>query len=391
MRLTKKIGSAVWNLCNLGTKAGDTDQERLKKSILTLITTIIAFLAIFWGLLYIKIGYPVSGAIPLSYSAISFVSIAFFLKTKHFVFFRFTQFLLIFLLPFVVMWSLGGFANSGAVMVWSFFTPLAAMFFINKNQLNLWLIAFVLFTLISGFIDPYVKALFPPMDPATNTLLFVMNISIGFISLYLIILYFINDRGRAHFHAVQAKEHAIASQEKLQQLNEKLSENDAKIRELMLTDILTGIPNRRHLEDKLKQEFERVARYSRQLAVVMLDIDYFKSVNDDFGHGAGDKVLQQLAKLMVKETRDVDFVARIGGEEFVMLLPESDAESAKKTVERIRKKFASLNFSEIDRQVTASFGIALAQKDESGHECLMRADTALYQSKKSGRNKVTVA
>ena len=391
MSLIQNIAGIVWKFCNLGAKTDDTDQQRLTKAILTLTALIIAFLAIFWGALYIYVGYPLSGAIPLSYSVISFVSIIFFFITKHFAFFRFSQLLLIFLLPFLLMWSLGGFANGSVVMVWAFFTPLAALFFADKKQMTLWVIAFFVFSIISGIIDPYIKVMVPPMQPVFNTVFFVMNMGVGFVSIYFILMSFVNDREESHRQAVLAREEALAAQAGLQQANAKLHENESRIRELMLTDALTGVPNRRHLEDKMKEEFNRTNRSENALALVIADIDNFKTINDDFGHDAGDHVIKAFAKTLKETVRDYDFVARIGGEEFVILLPDTEREAAKRVVERCREQFAAIDFPNMDRKVTASFGIAMSQKDETGHDCLKRADSALYTSKNHGRNRVTFA
>lgn len=389
MSLKQTIANVVWKFCNLGAAADDTDQERLTKAILTLTSLIIAFLAIFWGSLYVFIGYPTSGAIPLAYAAISFVTIIFFFITKQFVFFRFSQFLLIFLLPFLLMWSLGGFANGSVVMVWAFFTPLAALFFADKYQMTRWVIAFFIFTVISGLIDPYIRPLVPAMDPMYNTLLFVMNMGIGLVSVYFIIMSFVNDREEAHRQAIQAREEALAAHADLKLANQKLKENEARVRELMLTDALTGVPNRRSLEEKMKQEFNRATRGDRRLALVIADIDKFKAINDDFGHDAGDLVIKSFANTLKETIRNYDYVARVGGEEFVLLLPGADPVVAGRIVDRCREKFAALKFPNIDRSVTASFGIAFCQKDEEGEDCLRRADQALYLSKDAGRNRVT--
>ncbi|MFO7603544.1 MAG: GGDEF domain-containing protein [Gammaproteobacteria bacterium] len=375
MPRVQDISTAVWKFCNLGAKADDPDQLRLSKAILVLTSLIIAFLAIFWGTLYIFLGYPLSGAIPLSYAVISFFSMIFFFVTRRFSFFRFSQFLLVFLLPFLLMWSLGGFANGSVVMVWAFFAPLAALLFADKRQMTFWVVAFVVFTVISGLIDPYVRGLAPPMAPAYNTAFFVMNMGAGFVAFYFILMMFVNDRAAAH--------------ERLTLANRRLQENEARIRELMLTDALTGVPNRRHLEDKMKKEFNRVSRSEKYLSLVVADIDNFKTINDDFGHDAGDEVIKAFARTLQDTVRDYDFVARIGGEEFVLLLPGSDPVATGRVVDRCREQFATLVFPNIDRTITASFGIALCEKGETGHDCLKRADGALYLSKQHGRNRVT--
>ena len=385
------ITDGIWRICSLGTQADDTDQDRLTKSILTLIAFIIAGLAIFWGALYVYIGYPLSGAIPLAYSFVSLISIGFFFLTKKFVFFRFSQFFLIFWLPFLLMWSLGGFANGSVVMIWAFFTPLAAMFFANASQMRIWLIAFVSMTIISGFIEPYVSHLVPPMNPVFNTAFFVMNMGAGFISVYFVLMFFVRDREKAHNAAVDAKEIALAAQADLEKVNTQLKENEEKIRELMLTDPLTGVSNRRHLEEQLASEFDHLNRYRTNLTLVITDIDHFKNINDTYGHDVGDHVLKAFAKNLKSQLRNVDFVARIGGEEFLMILPETKVDGAVRLVERIRQSFSEHNIPGLKDAVTASFGIAEAINGETGHECMKRADMALYQSKDSGRDRLTIA
>lgn len=391
MRLLKEFPRIVWKFCNFGAEKNDSDQLRLTKAILTLIALIIAFLAIFWSSLYILIGYPYSGAIPLGYAIISFVSIIVFFVTKKFAFFRFSQLLLIFLLPFFLMWSLGGFANGSAVMIWAFFAPLAALFFADKRQMKYWITAFVLLTILSGLIDPYVKNMVKTMPQPYNTAFFVMNMVAAFLSVYFILLSFVNDREASHREAIKARENALAVKGELEMANARLKENEARIHTLMLTDALTNIPNRRHFDEKLKEEVQRAQRSGRNLIAVIADIDLFKSINDDFGHDTGDHVIKTFANCMRETIRGYDFLARVGGEEFVILLTDTGMDVAEKLVERIREKFSHIEFPNIDRAVTASFGLTMLQAGESGYDCLKRADGALYQSKHKGRNRVTVA
>ena len=134
----------------------------------------------------------------------------------------------------------------------------------------------------------------------------------------------------------------------------------------------------------------------RPLSLMMMDMDHFKLVNDNYGHDSGDKVLQQLAKLLQVEVRTADLSARFGGEEFVIVMPGTKMEDAIETAERIRNRIATTPF-EIPHEVgtinkTASFGIStLNPMGDTGKDLLKRADTALYDAKESGRNKVLTA
>jgi diguanylate cyclase (GGDEF)-like protein len=165
----------------------------------------------------------------------------------------------------------------------------------------------------------------------------------------------------------------------------------AAVRALTFTDELTGLHNRRFFEQELKREAERARRFRRPLALVLLDVDHFKSYNDTFGHRAGDEALRRVAgHLADAAPRRLDAVARYGGEEFVVLLAETDLEGARLVAERIRDSVERSD--EFRRPLTISAGIA----DVPGGECdaealVLSADDALYQAKRDGRNCVRVA
>ena len=201
----------IWNIANKGSLPDDSDDSCLRKAVLTIISISIAFLAIFWGTLYIFSGYLLSGAIPLSYAVISFASIRYFFRTKKFAFFRFNQLLLILLLPFLLMWSLGGFANGSVVMIWAFFTPLAALFFSNLRAATQWLLAFIALTVISGIIDTDLASRVMPMAQSINTLYFMMNMGLGTSLIFVVLFYFVKDRERSHQAVTQSKQAPISN------------------------------------------------------------------------------------------------------------------------------------------------------------------------------------
>jgi diguanylate cyclase (GGDEF)-like protein len=158
------------------------------------------------------------------------------------------------------------------------------------------------------------------------------------------------------------------------------------------TDTLTGLSNRRVFDRKLEEEHRRAKRYGKPYAVLILDIDHFKQVNDDYGHPAGDAVLAALGSIMAVQVREVDTVARIGGEEFAVIFPEISGSTAKEIGERMRKAIAGTPFTLPDgRQigVTASIGISCFPNCSSEPKAAMAtADQALYVAKQAGRNRV---
>jgi diguanylate cyclase (GGDEF)-like protein len=173
---------------------------------------------------------------------------------------------------------------------------------------------------------------------------------------------------------------------------ERVRAHDAALQKLAVHDELTGLENRRAFFARLDGELKRVGRYHHPLALMMLDIDHFKAVNDTYGHAAGDAVLRRLAEIMEKNIRPFDQVARYGGEEFVILVPETTIEGALAGAERLRMAVADTPFhieqgKTID--VTVSIGVAACPRDaDTGEGLIKAADDSLYQAKRGGRNRV---
>jgi diguanylate cyclase (GGDEF)-like protein/PAS domain S-box-containing protein len=174
----------------------------------------------------------------------------------------------------------------------------------------------------------------------------------------------------------------------LRDITQRKSKEDEVV-QLAHFDVLTGLPNRRNFDVTLRQEIARSARYGGPLSVAMGDIDLFKVVNDTFGHQAGDAVLKSLAELMRKSLRQSDYIARWGGEEFTLLLPETRLDVSEMLLNRLRLRIANEVIPEIGRAVTLSFGVTAYVKSDSPDGLVQRVDEALYTSKQTGRNKVT--
>lgn len=179
---------------------------------------------------------------------------------------------------------------------------------------------------------------------------------------------------------------------RIKALQEELERANAELRRVSQTDGLTGVDNRRHIEQRLTEAFQHAARLNESLAVVMTDVDHFKSVNDTYGHQAGDAVLKQVAEVLRESAREIDHVGRYGGEEFLVLLPGASAEDARAFAERARAAIAAREFAYAGGtlQRTMSAGVASWPHPELRHqEALVKAaDDALYVAKSSGRNRV---
>lgn len=162
---------------------------------------------------------------------------------------------------------------------------------------------------------------------------------------------------------------------------------DERFRLLAKKDTLTGAWNRAHMQEIAQQEMIRQKRYGHPVSLIMADIDYFKETNDRFGHAAGDMVLKEFCEVVQCCIRATDILGRWGGEEFLLILPNSALLSTSELAERIRCGLENHDFPDVHK-ITASFGVAAYQEDESWEHWLNRADMALYRAKAAGRNRV---
>lgn len=214
-----------------------------------------------------------------------------------------------------------------------------------------------------------------------------------------------------HSHEVQAIAKEILSRTKqlhrqsLAQENElrkaaikitRLHEELLLARRETMIDTLTGVNNRKVFDQEIQRLVCDLQAYDFSFSMLMVDIDHFKNINDQFGHLIGDKVLRQLAKQISSKTRSTDIVARYGGEEFAVLLPDTELAEALKVAEHIRESVGNLNMRRSDNgqpigRVTASFGVAQCKPQETPYQLIARADKALYRAKATGRNNTVVA
>lgn len=188
----------------------------------------------------------------------------------------------------------------------------------------------------------------------------------------------------------------------LNQLNEELGSlvdertqelqvKNIQLSKLVSLDSMTGLLNHNASIDLLNRLRHAVLRYDNDLAVIMLDIDFFKSINDQFGHPAGDKVIISIANILKETIRDSDGAGRYGGEEFILILPETNINAAKELAERIRQDILQLDLDEIDnKKVTSSFGLAVFEANSPESNLIDQADSALYKAKEAGRNCIKV-
>jgi polar amino acid transport system substrate-binding protein len=176
----------------------------------------------------------------------------------------------------------------------------------------------------------------------------------------------------------------------LKQAQKDIQEKNKELERLAITDKLTNLYNRRKLDELLHNELNRYERFGHIFGIAILDIDHFKKVNDSYGHQEGDKVLIEISNILRTHIRKTDFVGRFGGEEFVIICPESQENGVYNLMENIRKDIEKHDFKEIEK-ITTSFGIAILKENDTIESLLKKADEALYEAKKLGRNRVVVS
>jgi diguanylate cyclase (GGDEF)-like protein len=177
----------------------------------------------------------------------------------------------------------------------------------------------------------------------------------------------------------------------LQRLNSELQKLNAELERQAREDGLTGLLNRRYFELELAKEYERAVRYERPITVVMVDIDNFKLINDNFSHLIGDQVLKTIADILRQNRRANDIVARYGGEELVLVFPETSLDVAAGLCERLRKSIETFSWRKIHRRlkVTVSMGLASDTSVANHEKLLALADEKLYEAKRAGKNKIS--
>ncbi|MEI7457141.1 MAG: diguanylate cyclase [Nitrosomonadales bacterium] len=197
-------------------------------------------------------------------------------------------------------------------------------------------------------------------------------------------------RLRAAHRVIQMQAELADDREQLQRLANELTEANHRLQQLALTDVLTGLPNRRAAMVRLDQEWSTAQRNRRPFACMVLDVDHFKAINDQYGHPAGDVVLSSMAQALRAAARAQDLVARFGGEEFLVICPDTEVDAAFQCAERLRLQVAAMTVPGVDPAIklTVSIGVAVSRPEMADLEVLLAgADKCLYAAKQAGRNR----
>jgi diguanylate cyclase (GGDEF)-like protein len=256
---------------------------------------------------------------------------------------------------------------------------------------------FVLVGVLAGYSVLVSNGLLPWSDERDYLLLFLFSLGLTALLIRRLVLFYRRLEHYARRVGVQSEQLRVLNQsleqkvaERTRQLelaNRRLREEKVTLQISSITDGLTGLYNRTYTLERLEQELAEARRYDKSLAVVMFDLDHFKRVNDSYGHQTGDLAMQRVTAIFKGVIRESDLAGRYGGEEFLIVLPETDCAEATLVAERIRAQVESLEWAEPELRVTISGGVA-EFGGESGDQLLQRADALLYRAKQLGRNRI---
>ena len=282
------------------------------------------------------------------------------------------------------MWSLGGFALGSFVMIWGFFAPIAALTYENARRSLYWFYAFIALVVFSTLIDQYLLESHTTfMSQTAVEVFFLLNIAGGLSGVYFLIKYYINEKEKNSLKLLK-QEH-----EELLKRTDELKEANSKLQHFANHDALTKLPNRYYLRENLKKMLSHAKRHKNSVALLFIDLDGFKNINDSFGHKVGDKVLQEVSNRIKHLLREEDTIARLGGDEFAIAISDiNDISYVEKISTRIIDEI-NRDYSYIPHPspIGASIGISLFPEDAQDIDTLINyADEAMYSVKHASKN-----
>ncbi len=347
----------------IANRPNSTEREKVGHGFLIYTGTLMSLGGLLWGIISFFSGLQLESLIPFSYTLITIFNFMYLNCTKRFKVACVVQMSISVLLPFFFQLTLGGFIPSGAIILWSILSILVAFTFHNRKTTIKWFLFYLSLIIALGIIEAkvFVVDQGPVMD--LSTLFFTLNLCVISTIIFVMFYYFVENENKLR----------------------------ATLEALALTDPLTNIPNRRYIFNVLEGEFKRVKRKGGLFSVMMVDIDYFKMVNDQYGHGVGDEVLKLFAEFLSESIREMDSVARYGGEEFIIFLPDTSVKEALTLGQRINQECRSLTHDTPigECKFTISIGISVSNEgDKHVHQVINRADEALYKAKRNGRDRV---
>ena len=365
MLLQKSFHNILNFLSSIADRRDDSEKKKRAHRFLIYLGTLMSIGGLIWGTISISAGIFYESFIPYSYALITLLNFTYLYLTKDFQTAQFVQVLASLLLPFVFQFFLGGFVASGAVVLWSILTILGSFTFQNRRTTLKWFFVYLLLIFSCGILDKRFDIITLQVPPEISLLFITLNILLISIIVFTLFYYFVKSEDNMR----------------------------VQLEELANTDPLTELPNRRSFFSLANLEFERAQRGSQPFSILMLDIDYFKAINDTFGHDVGDSALKAFAALLKEQCRKIDIMGRYGGEEFIILLPETSIENASVFAQRVIENCHQIALETPQGICSFTVSVGLTQFKPSQRELLelvKHADTALYEAKRSGRDQLKI-
>jgi class 3 adenylate cyclase len=323
----------VERLANAGSLPFDRPEERLRKAILVFLASLYCFAGILWGVSYFALGLPFAGSIPLTYSVLSSLSLFYFFRTKRYGIFRFTQLFLIFLLPFLLQFSLGGFASSSTVMIWSILSPVGALMFAGTARALPWFLAYLALMVISGIVDGKLAPHITDIPPLVKIIFFIMNLGGVSTIFYVLLRYFVRERELAMAVLDQEHRRVIKEKERLDKIGRLLSNFVPET----ARNIIEKDPDRGLLD-----------RYIQDATVLFLDIEGFTILLQEYPMERINRVIESYFSiffdLIQKNGGDVNEMA--GDGMMVIFLhpdPEGHTKNAVLTALEIQERCSAIS------------------------------------------------
>ncbi|NOQ31939.1 MAG: diguanylate cyclase [Helicobacteraceae bacterium] len=378
----------ITKLSLIGILPTDNEDEILKKAALTLLPFYVIIPALIWSIIYFSLGNIDAFLVPMSYIVISTISTYYLYKTKKFMHFETVQLLLILLLPFILMWILGGFVAGSFVLIWAFYAPVAAAMYSENVKVGAkWFSAFLLLLFISMLIDNTLSVnIQHKLHPILLDIFLFLNISAGFAGIFILISQFLRNIKKI---SIELKK----ERESLFNLTNDLKNANKELEQLANCDIVTELPNRLYFQDIVYDLFSRAELNNKIVAIMFLDLDGFKTINDTLGHEAGDTILKIVGSRLKSVLRDGDTVARVGGDEFAIAIGDiSDVEHVKRIASTLIKEVNEFCPYKSEKcHVGVSIGISFyPEHGKSIGELMKRADQAMYNIKRMGKNNYSI-
>lgn len=371
-------------ILNIGSSADDSEALKLKKSSLIIVPLIIGPAAFIWGIIYIFLDHYLSASIPLSYAFISVLNLWHLHTSKNIIPLYIIQMVLVLFLPFFLMWSLGGFALGSFVFIWAFFAPIAALIYETRAKALYWFYAFMILVLVSTLIDQIlIENYTDHMHQMAIELFYFLNISAGLSGVFLLIKYFINAK-EENANIRLEKEHMS-----LLEKSKELENANSKLSYYANHDALTGLSNRYFLYNSLEKTLQDSKEKGSSVAILFIDLDGFKDINNTCGHSVGDKLLSEVAKNIKELVGEDNLISRVGGDEFVLVITNYDkltevTQIAEQVIQTVNQDYS---FLPLDTHVGSSIGISLFPKHSNDvDELIDFADKAMYKVKENIKN-----